>query len=74
MTHHDTPCHAGGGLPSDFDVLSIDIDGADYHVWDGLRGSRFAPALVVIEFNPTIPNHVAFVARVHHGTPWCAMT
>ena len=25
--------------------------------------------VMIVEFNPTLPNHVAFVARVHHGTP-----
>ena len=28
-------------------LLSIDVDGADYHVWDGLE--RFRPRIVVIE-------------------------
>ncbi len=46
-------------LAPDFDLLSIDIDGNDYHVWDALTG--YHPKVVVIEFNPTIPNHVEFV-------------
>jgi hypothetical protein len=45
--------------PRDFDLLSIDIDGADYHVWDSL--AQYKPRVVVIEYNPTIPNHVEFV-------------
>jgi hypothetical protein len=45
--------------PREFDLLSIDIDGNDYHVWRALRDYR--PKLVVIEFNPTIPNEVDFV-------------
>lgn len=46
-------------MPKDFDLLSIDIDGSDYHVWNSL--TQYAPRLVVIEFNPTIPDEVAFV-------------
>lgn len=46
-------------IPRDFDLLSIDIDGNDYHVWEALQNYR--PKLVVIEFNPTIPNEVDFV-------------
>ncbi len=46
-------------IPSDFDVLSVDIDGNDYHVWAALE--QYRPKLVVIEFNPTIPNEVDFV-------------
>jgi hypothetical protein len=46
-------------VPVDFDLLSIDIDGNDYHVWEAVQVYR--PKLVVIEFNPTIPNEVDFV-------------
>jgi hypothetical protein len=46
-------------IPLDFDVLSIDIDGNDYHVWNAV--TRYRPRLVVIEYNPTIPNAVDFV-------------
>lgn len=46
-------------VPADFDLLSIDIDGNDYHVWDSLE--HYRPKLVVIEFNPTIPNEIDFV-------------
>ncbi len=46
-------------VPRDFDLLSIDIDGNDYHVWDAVADYR--PKLVAIEFNPTIPNEVDFV-------------
>lgn len=50
---------ASTALPLEFDLLSIDIDGNDYHVWDALRG--YAPKVVCIEFNPTIPPEIAFV-------------
>jgi hypothetical protein len=46
-------------IPVDFDLLSIDIDGNDYHVWEAVR--EYKPKIVVIEFNPTIPNSVEFV-------------
>lgn len=46
-------------LPGDFDFLSIDIDGNDYHVWKAL--DTYRPKLVCIEFNPTIPDEVEFV-------------
>jgi hypothetical protein len=51
--------------PRDFDLLSIDIDGNDYHVWDAVEGYR--PKLVVIEFNPTVPCGVEFVQERKHG-------
>jgi len=46
-------------MPHDPDVLSIDIDGNDYHVWAAT--ARLKPKIVCIEFNPTIPNAVDFV-------------
>jgi hypothetical protein len=62
--------------PADFDLLSIDIDGNDYHVWEAVTGYR--PKVVVIEFNPTIPNHVEFVQRrdpsVSHGNSLLSLT
>lgn len=46
-------------IPRDFDLLSIDIDGNDFHVWQAM--SKYQPKVVVIEFNPTIPAPVRFV-------------
>jgi hypothetical protein len=46
-------------MPQVFDLLSIDIDGNDWYVWESLR--NYLPRVVVIEFNSTIPNDVVFV-------------
>ena len=46
-------------IPVDFDVLSIDIDGNDYHVWNAV--TLYQPRVVVIEYNPTVPTAVDFV-------------
>ena len=50
---------AEAGAPQDFDFLSIDIDGVDWYIWESL--AEFAPRVVVVEFNPTVPNDVFFV-------------
>lgn len=52
-------------VPTDFDLLSIDIDGNDYHVWSAVE--EYRPKLVVIEFNPTIRNGVRFVQEPDSG-------
>src|SRR3954470_9670030 len=36
-----------GSIPDDFDVLSIDIDSADLHIWQGLDAYR--PRVVLVE-------------------------
>lgn len=58
------------GAPHELDLVSIDIDGIDYHVWDSLQ--LFSPKVVVIEYNPSIPNDVDFVQqpdeRITHGS------
>lgn len=67
---------ASTSLPVDFDLLSIDVDGNDYHIMESLETYR--PKVIVIEFNPTIPPHVEFVqARdlsVNHGNSLLSLT
>ncbi|WP_119462013.1 FkbM family methyltransferase [Rhodospirillaceae bacterium SYSU D60014] len=62
-------------IPKDFDLLSIDIDGCDYHVWRSLKNYR--PKIIVIEFNPAIPPHITFVQapdfRLREGSSLRAM-
>jgi len=50
---------ARASAPTEIDFLCIDVEGNDYHLWANLRGYR--PRVVMIDFNPTIPNDVLFV-------------
>jgi hypothetical protein len=56
-------------IPADFDLLSIDIDGCDYFIFESLQDYR--PRIVCVEYNPSIPNAVSFVQEknfsVKHG-------
>ena len=57
------------GAPPEPTIVSIDIDGMDYHVWASL--TAYQPLLFVVEFNPTIPARVVYVQEndeaVHRG-------
>lgn len=46
-------------LPHMFDLFSLDIDGNEYHLWESL--SNYRPRVMVVEFNPSIPNEIAFI-------------
>lgn len=62
-------------VPREFDLLNIDVDGNDFHIWESFI--EYHPRLVLIEFNPTIPNELAFVqerdANVNQGNSLLAM-
>jgi hypothetical protein len=46
-------------LPENFDLFSLDIDGNEYHLWESLQ--QYRPRVMLIEFNPSIPNDIIFV-------------
>jgi hypothetical protein len=46
-------------VKSDFDLLSIDVDGNDYYIWQNFED--FNPKCVVVEYNQTIPPNIDFV-------------
>jgi hypothetical protein len=46
------------GVSDAVDLLSIDIDGDDYHVFQSLT---MRPRVIIVEHNPTIPAHLELV-------------
>ncbi len=52
-------------VPTDLDLLSIDVDGDDYHLFAGLSALR--PRCVLVEFNPTVPPDMEIVQSAGHG-------
>ena len=74
------------GMSGEIDLLSIDIDGNDYWVWNAIQVVR--PRLVVIEYNASLgpeesatvpydPDFDRFALHPrgwHHGASLCALT
>ena len=59
-------------IPINFDLLSIDIDGNDYHIWDSIQ--KYKPKIVCIEYNPTVPNNIEFIQeRNNNVTQGCSL-
>ncbi len=56
------------GVPAEFDVLTIDIDGNDYWVWSAIR--RWRPRVVVIEYNASFPPPRKWVMREDPAYRW----
>lgn len=53
---------------NEIDLLSIDIDGNDYWVWQAITGIR--PRVVVIEYNATFRPPVSIVQRYRPDRMW----
>lgn len=61
--------------PEDPALISIDVDGTDYYIFESLINHK--PEIVIIEFNPTVPNDVSFIQAkdpsVHQGCSLLAL-
>ncbi len=56
------------GVPVEFDLLSIDIDGNDYWVWKAIE--HFKPRIVVIEYNALFRGNVKWVMKYNPSHTW----
>jgi hypothetical protein len=60
------------GIPIEFDLLSIDVDGYDYQIWESSK--RYDPAVVVIEINSSIrPGQKVLHSEGGSGSSFTAM-
>ena len=59
---------AGASVPTEFDLLSVDVDRNTYYVWAALAGYR--PRVVVVEYNSTMPPSDEWVVAYHPGKFW----
>jgi hypothetical protein len=56
------------GFATDLDLLSIDVDGNDYWLWEALDAAR--PRLVIIEYNAVFGPSEAVVVPYEAGRLW----
>jgi hypothetical protein len=59
---------ASAGVPAEPDVLSIDVDGQDYWIWEALEAHR--PRVVVIEYNAVLPPGQQLVQPADNDWRW----
>lgn len=59
---------AASAVPSDLDVLSIDVDGNDYWIWAAIQ--RWQPRIVIIEYNASYPPPKKWVMREDTNYRW----
>lgn len=59
---------AQGNVPEEFDLLSIDIDRNDYHVWKAI--THYKPRVVVIEYNAIFQPGDHFVVDYDANAMW----
>lgn len=57
-----------GNVPTEFDLLSIDIDRNDYYVWDAIK--HYQPRVVIIEYNSIYRPDCHFVVDYDPNAMW----
>lgn len=57
-----------GNVPAEFDLLSIDIDRNDYHVWKAI--THYQPRVVIIEYNSIFRPGCHFVVDYDANAMW----
>jgi hypothetical protein len=58
---------AEANVPLDLGILSIDIDGNDYWVWEAI--TEYRPAILIVEFNSGISSEEPLVQPFNEGNP-----
>lgn len=59
---------SGAGIEGEIDLLSIDVDGNDFHLWEAL--TIVNPRVVVIEYNGYVPPEVSWVMQYDPSYVW----
>jgi hypothetical protein len=57
-----------GGMSEEIDLLSIDVDGNDYHIWKAIQCVK--PRVVCIEYNAKFPSDFEWVMKYNKNHTW----
>ena len=56
------------GMPRSLDLLSIDIDGNDYWIWQAIEA--VSPRVIIVEYNATLRPPVSVVMEYRDNNEW----
>lgn len=56
------------GIPKEFDLLSIDVDGNDYHLRQALH--RYRPRVCIMEYNGAVPADQEYIMPYDETYQW----
>ena len=56
------------GVPKEFDLLSLDIDGNDYWVWEAIKS--FSPRVIVMEYNAVYGPYQKWIMKYNPDHCW----
>jgi hypothetical protein len=59
---------AQAGVPEEPDVVSIDVDGQDYWIWEAIE--RYRPRVMIVEYNSAIDPRRRLVQPDEAGRSW----
>lgn len=62
------PALSALGIPTEFDLLSIDVDRNTWYIWEALAAWR--PRVVVVEYNSTVPPSDEWVVAYDPAKLW----
>lgn len=56
------------GIPKEFDLLSIDVDGNDYHIREALKD--FRPRVCIMEYNGYFTSSTEYIMPMNNNYRW----
>ena len=56
------------GIPKEFDLLSIDVDGNDYHMREALK--EFSPRVCIMEYNGYYSGNAEYIMPMNNNYRW----